>query len=276
MGLFREFVVFDTETTGYPPGCRLVEIGALKVRGRNIVDRFSSLVFPEGPIPPAVVRIHGIDDEAVRGAPPSKEVLPGFLDWCGDLPLLAHNAPFDAAVIGAECVRIGAQPGENRIFCTLRASRKLWKGPDHSLEGLVRDLGLRPGLHHRALEDAGHALHLFWKLAEMEARARPGALGSFLGPGRLLRDFLPVPPRLPASRRLLEEAAAEGKAVRIHYLLPDGRLAPLQVSPRFFYRTGKSVRMEAFCHLAGFFKHYRLDRILAAHPCTEDPRPFPR
>ncbi|MFQ5747829.1 MAG: exonuclease domain-containing protein [Planctomycetota bacterium] len=275
MGLFREFVVLDTETTGYPPGCRLVEIGALKVRGRNVVDRFSSLVFPEAPIPPAVVRIHGIDDEAVREAPSAKEVLPEFLAWCGALPLLAHNAAFDAAVIGAECARIGVRPGENRVFCTLRASRRLWKGPDHSLEGLVRDLGLREGLHHRALEDAGHALHLFWKLAELEEAPRTAPLGGFLGPGRLLTDFLPVPPRLPASKRILEEAAAAGEAVRIHYLRPDGRLVPLQVSPRFFFRAGKSVRMEAFCHLAGFFKHYRLDRILAAHPCPEDPRPLP-
>ena len=75
MALPREFVVFDTETTGMPPGARLVEIGALKVRGHHVVDRFESLVYPECPIPPSVIRIHGIDDRMVQFERKEKQML---------------------------------------------------------------------------------------------------------------------------------------------------------------------------------------------------------
>ena len=51
------FVVFDTETSGMPPGGRLVEIGAIRVRGGHVVDRYQRLVFPEGPIPEQVIAI---------------------------------------------------------------------------------------------------------------------------------------------------------------------------------------------------------------------------
>ncbi len=266
MGLPRDFVVFDTETTGAPPGARLVEIGALKVRGRTVVERFEALLYPECPIPPEVIRVHGIRDEDVLDAETAAEVLPRFLRWCGDRPLVAHNASFDAAMIASECARLGLPAPHNRVLCTLRASRKLLQRRSHSLENLVKDLGLPPAQHHRALDDATHAYHLMLHLLE----AAPGEDGErAFGGARRLDSYAPDPPRLSGQKLLLREAAERHEVVDIHYMLRDQRVIPLRVSPRFFFRRGGSLVMEALCHYDLHYKSYRVDRVVRAHPCPE-------
>ncbi|MBL7008183.1 MAG: 3'-5' exonuclease [Planctomycetes bacterium] len=268
MGLPRDFVVFDTETTGAPPGARLVEVGALKVRGRTVVERFEALIFPECPIPPEVVRIHGITDRDVAGAETAAEVLPRFLAWCGERPLVAHNASFDAAMVATECARLGLPTPSNRILCTLRASRRLLQRRSHSLVNLVKDLGLPPAQHHRALDDATHAYHLMLHLLE----AAPGEAGEHaFGGGRTLDSYAPDPPRLSGRREVLREAALNNEVLDIHYMLQDQRVIPLRVSPRFFFRRGTSLVMEALCHFDHHYKSYRVDRVVRAHPCPGAP-----
>jgi len=270
MDVPRQYVVLDTETTGMPPGARLVEIGALLVRGRSILDRFHSLVHPEMPIPAQVTEVHGIDDRMVADAPAAEEVLPAFLEWTRGLPLVAHNAGFDAAILAAECVRLGFPVPHNPVLCTLQASRKVLRRRSHTLESLVRDLDLPAGLHHRAVEDAEHALRLLWHLLD---RVPEAMRRSTLGSGRPLSSFAPEPPELPPGRQVLLDAAAAGDALDIHYRLRDRRLVPLRITPRFLYRRREGVMLEALCHQAGHYKHYRVERIVAARPCPDAPPP---
>lgn len=261
MGLPREFVVFDTETSGMPPSGRLVEIGALRVRGSHIVDRFQRLVYPESPIPEQVVAIHGIDDAMVADAPTAEEVVPEFLAWVGRAPLVGHNVAFDARVLAGEAQRFGLELPANRTLCTLRAARRLLKRPSHALSALVAELGLPVGVHHRAMEDAEHTLHLYWKMQELLGEAcTAGAFHT----GRTLDEYQEVPPRIPASRQVLCDAADQGEAVELRYRSSSGALFAALVSPRIFYRRGKATFMEAYCHNAGWYKSYRLDRVAAA------------
>ena len=262
MDLLREYVVFDTETTGTPPGARLVEIGALKVRGRNVLERFDSLVFPECPIPEEVVGIHGITDADVLSAPTAAEVVPDFLEWVGRRPLVAHNAPFDASMLASECQRLGLPVPENPVLCTLRASRGLLRRRSHSLQSLVRDLGIPAEEHHRASADAEQAMRLLWYLREA---AGASFRSSVLGKAPPLSSFVPEPPRLPSSKQVLAEAADRQEAVDLRYALPGGRVVPMRVSPRFFYLRRQRILMEALCHLDLHYKTYRLERIASAH-----------
>ncbi|HBU11398.1 MAG TPA: PolC-type DNA polymerase III, partial [Clostridiales bacterium] len=79
-----EFVVFDIETTGLSAlHCDITEIGAVRITGGEIVERFSTFVRPSAPIPPAVVALTGITDEMVGGAPRPKEALSAFRAFCG-------------------------------------------------------------------------------------------------------------------------------------------------------------------------------------------------
>ncbi|MDA1260441.1 MAG: exonuclease domain-containing protein [Planctomycetota bacterium] len=276
MGIGREFVVFDTETTGMPPSGRLVEIGALKVRGGAIVDRFDRLVFPEAPIPQAVIAIHGITDAMVADAEDARAVVSEFLAWIGSAPLLGHNVSFDATVLAAECRRFNLNLPDNPTWCTLRASRGLLKRRSHSLQSLVAELGLPPAQHHRALADAQHTLNLWWRLCEVGGSE---GRGSDAARGKNLSHYSPEDPRLEERDEMLREASLTGEAVDLAYRLASGRLSALRVSPRLFYRSGGHLWMEALCHEACFYKTYRLDRITGARPCPDAapvaPRRFP-
>lgn len=265
-GIGREFVVFDTETTGMPPGGRLVEIGALKVRGAAVVERFERLVYPEGPIPSSATGIHGIDDAMVRDAPDARAAVAEFLAWAGGAPLLGHNVAFDAAVLGAECARAGLALPDNETWCTLRAARGVLRRGSHGLEALVRDLGLPPAPHHRALSDAEHTLNLWWRLCEVGEGRVSGAAR-----GRNLSHYAPERPILPDRAETLREASLMGEAVDLDYRLANGLRASLRVSPRFFYRRGGHLWMEALCHEACHLKSYRLDRVAGARPSPDAP-----
>jgi DNA polymerase III epsilon subunit family exonuclease len=263
VSLPREYVVFDTETTGMPPGARLVEIGAVKVRGHHIVDRFSRLIHPECPIPPVVIRIHGIDDQAVANAAKANEVVPEFLKWAGKAPLVGHNVQFDATMLACEAARYGLPLPDNPTYCTLLASRRLLKYKSHALQSLVAELGLPAAEHHRALADALHTWNLMQKL---ELLFGPQFHTASMGCGRELCSFAPEPIRLPEPREFLREAALAGEAITMTYRLAHGGVFQALVSPRFFYRSGAYLWMEALCHDRNFYKTYRIDRILAAQP----------
>jgi len=264
----REFVVVDTETTGMPPSARLVEIGALRVKGRNIVDRFETLVNPEAPIPEVVVRVHGITDAAVAEAPPASEILPKFLAWMGPLPLVAHNARFDASMLACECARLGISIPSNPVLCTLLAARKILQRPSHALEALVDDLGLPRGDHHRAASDAEHCLNLLQRMEEVADGALPAKL---MGGGGPLSGFGPETPSLPLSLKALEEAALRDESVDLRYRLADGRVIDTRISPRWVFQSRGGPILEGLCHHALHYKHYRVDRILAAEACPEAP-----
>lgn len=268
MALPREFVVFDTETTGMPPGARLVELGALKVRGHHVVDRFERLVYPECPIPPSVIRIHGIDDRMVQESPTAEDVVPEFLKWMGKAPLVGHNVRFDAAVLASEAARYGFGLPDNALLCTLLASRKLLKRRSHALQNLVEELGLPTATHHRALADAEHTLNLMLKLEMMFG---PELKVSTMGRGQSLAGHRVDP--LPSDHKtdILQEAANDAVPVQMTYRLRSGSVFQTLVTPRFLYRSSRQGWMEALCHDAGFYKSYRLDRILSATPSPDAP-----
>lgn len=267
----RAYVVFDTETTGPPPAARMVEIGAIKVRGRHVVARFESLLFPERAMPAPAQAIHGLTDAALAKAPTAGEVLPGFLAWTEGLPLVAHNAAFDAAVLGAEAARGNLRLPSNQILCSLQAARRLLCLRSFRLEDLVAQLQLPTGPHHRAAADAQHTLHLWWKLQDWAPRPLPGRT---LGPARPLHEFAPRAPRLPAGRRGLGEALVHGWTVDFDYHRYDHRVIPCRVTPRFVFhraQSGHALTLEGICHELRLLRHYELDRIFHMRLRPDEP-----
>ena len=273
MGLPREFVVFDTETTGMPPGARLVEIGALKVRGQHVVDRFEALVYPECPIPPAVIRIHGIQDRDVNDAETAETVLPAFLKWVGKAPLVGHNVRFDATMLAAEAARYGVSLSDNATLCTLKASRRLLKRRSHALQSLVEELGLPAAAHHRALADAEHTLNLMFKMEMMFGKE---FRTSSMSTGIALNAHTLEPPAAGPQTDILQQAISQGIPVQITYRLRAGNVFRTLVSPRLLYRSSRQSWMEALCHEAGFYKSYRLDRVLGVQAEPDAPPASPR
>jgi DNA polymerase III epsilon subunit-like protein len=133
-----DFVVVDVEATGAktPPN-RLIELGAYRIRGGRIVDKFLSLVNPEIPIPRFVASLTGISNEMVKRAPVFADVAPQWLDFVSDSVLVAHNAPFDTSFLNHEISRV--YPGHRMVnphLCTVRLSRRAL--PDLSIIGSTR------------------------------------------------------------------------------------------------------------------------------------------
>ena len=96
------FVVVDLETTGGSPlSCAITEIGAVKVRGGEVLGEFQTLVNPGEPIPAFIAVLTGITDTMVAPAPRIGAVLPAFAEFCRGTVLVAHNAPFDVGFLRA-------------------------------------------------------------------------------------------------------------------------------------------------------------------------------
>jgi len=101
------FVVVDLETTGGSSRMdAITEIGAVKVRGGEVLGEFSTLVDPGRSIPPQIVQLTGITDAMVVDAPREASVVPSFLEFARGSVLVAHNAPFDIGFLKAACERL--------------------------------------------------------------------------------------------------------------------------------------------------------------------------
>ncbi len=165
--LNETFVCFDTETTGLKPAEEeITEIAAVKVRNGEVLEEFQTYVNPHKPIPANITELTGISDETVKDAPELSEALPQFLEFTGDLPLVAHNAGFDMAFIHRACERLGIER-EFTSIDTVEMCKILF--PDmkrHKLDVMAKKLKVGPFDHHRASEDAAVLGRIYIKLLE--------------------------------------------------------------------------------------------------------------
>ncbi|MBC8535643.1 PolC-type DNA polymerase III [Feifania hominis] len=161
------FVVFDVETTGLNPTTEaLTEIGAVRLKGGEIVEQFNTFVNPQKPIPAKITQLTGITDAMVADAPPEGEALKSFLEFAGDSPLVAHNAGFDMSFLRAAAERTG-QTVANTYIDTLVISRSIFRElKKHKLDTIVEYLKLGSFNHHRACDDALILAKVFLKMME--------------------------------------------------------------------------------------------------------------
>ena len=163
------YVVFDLETTGSSAGKGgITEIGAVKVVGGLVVDRFSTLVNPGRPIEPFVVRLTGITDRMVEDAPPAAEVMPRFEEFAEGSVLVGHNVSFDCSFVVSAREAAGLDPLPNPVLDTLKLTRSLVPGlPRYRLASLAAHFGARQAPNHRALSDAAATAEVFVKLLKL-------------------------------------------------------------------------------------------------------------
>ncbi len=153
-GFDDEYIVFDIETTGLSSSNdKITEIGAVLIKNRKVVSKFNSLVNPEIPIPEKIQSLTGITDAMVANAPKIEKVLPEFLSFAGNRPLVAHNAMFDVGFIKNKALALGIKIA-NPILDTLQLSRNLLSIKKHKLNNLCDHFGIKLDNHHRASDDA--------------------------------------------------------------------------------------------------------------------------
>ncbi len=149
------FVVFDLETTGLRPGtARPCEIGAVRVRGLALEERFQTLTNPGARLQPAIAALTGLRDQELRRAPPVAAGVRRFLAFAGDAVLVAHNARFDMAFLDNETMRLTGRRVAATVVDTVGLSRRLLGRQPANLAALSHRFVTDARPCHRALPDA--------------------------------------------------------------------------------------------------------------------------
>ena len=166
--LQETYVVFDIETTGFSPDVNhIIEIGAVKVEHGKIVDRFSSFVNPQVPIPYRIEELTHINDNMVIDAPIIESVLPQFLAFCEGCVMVAHNADFDVSFIKRKAANLGIDFNLTYVDTVAMARYLLPNLNRFKLDTVAKAVGVNLDNHHRAVDDAACTAEIFVKFIVM-------------------------------------------------------------------------------------------------------------
>lgn len=251
------WVAFDLETTGLDPATdRIIEIGAICFDSAGAeLDCFESLINPRRPVSPSAFAVHRIASSSLDVSPLIEDVLPRFLLWLlrqESAGMVAHNARFDAAFLGHEIRRLGQTPPPVAVFDTLDLARRRCPGsPNYRLDTLARRLGLPEDHHHRALADCRRVKDL-WLLLD--------------GPRHWSFSYnvecREESSQTPVGWERLARAIELGWLVRMQYSGGTRGLEPRNITPRRLLHMGGVAYVVGQCHVSGFEKKFRLDRIV--------------
>ena len=232
------FCVVDLETTGGGMTDRVTEIGAVKVRGGEVLGEFQTLVNPNTSIPPLIAVLTGITNGMVAGAPRLASALPGFLEFSRGCVMVAHNAGFDMGFLKRACVQLGYEWPRPAVVDTVGLARQALLRDEvrnHKLATLADHFKAETAPNHRALTDARATVTVLHGLLE-----RVGNLGV-----HTIEDLLEFTRRVSPQRRAKRTwAAAIPKAPGVYWFVADGR-DPAGGSRRQVLYVGKSRNLAA-------------------------------
>jgi DNA polymerase-3 subunit epsilon len=176
----RDYTVVDTETTGLSSEtCGLIEVGALRVRGGEVTETFSTLIRPpwrevqrggewtEGYVDDFIQELTGITDEMLEDAPLPADALPQVEEFLGEDLILGHNVGFDMAFLYDSFQKYLGRPCKNDSLDHLRIAKKLLpEMPHHRLGDVAEVLEVSYEGAHRALADCWITYRCYEKLRE--------------------------------------------------------------------------------------------------------------
>ena len=256
----RGLVAFDLETTGLSPLFdRIIEIGAIKWLPGGETTNFQEFVQPGVPIPPENTLIHGITDTDVASAPPLEEVLPRFLRFIGDLPLVAHNARFDSGFLVFSLRQQHIPLPENAVFCSLSLSKSVFQDVSNNrLDTLARLLSIPLKKHHRAWDDSSTCLQLVLTALERSGEQAPEVWKS----SRLysLNEFKKMAP-IPSHLSGFEKYISTKRSLEIRYSggSTPGAWRPVTLQSLLPLPSGNVLY--ALCHRSEQYKFFFLNKI---------------
>ena len=167
--LDETYVVFDFETTGFNAGGEdsIIEIGAVKIKDGMIIDRYDELINPGRALPSKITELTNITDEMLDGKDNEENAVKRFIEWFGDLPMVAHNAKFDVSFLEMAYKKYNLGEFKNPVIDTLELSRTLDTAyARHSLSALVKryEVPWDESAHHRGDYDAEGTALVFHKM----------------------------------------------------------------------------------------------------------------
>jgi DNA polymerase III subunit epsilon len=230
------YAILDIETTGGQFNEEgITEIAIYKFDGREIVDQFVSLVNPEIPIQPFVVKLTGINNAMLHSAPKFFEVAKRVIEMTNDCVIVAHNASFDYRILRTEFRRLGYDY-ESRTICTVELAKKLIpEQPSYSLGKLVRALGIPVTDRHRASGDAIATVKLFKMLLEKDLEKK------------VVKDFIKLEVEKGITPKLLDIVESLPSKTGIYYIHNEaGNI--------IFIGSSKNIKKRVNQHFTGITK----------------------
>ena len=248
------FVVLDLETTGgSPTNSKVTEIGAVKVKGGEVIGEFQSFVNPETSIPPFISVLTGITDAMVATAPTIGEVFATLLEFIGspnESVLVAHNAPFDLGFLKSAAETLKYSWPKYEVVDTAKISRYALTKDDVSnfkLATLAKYFGAHTDPDHRALSDARATVDVLHGVFE-----RLGSQGVFnLSDLKSLSNQITDAQR---RKRYLAEDAPESPGV---YIFKGDRNEPLYIG------TSRNLKSRVRTYFSGSERRKRIHDMIA-------------
>ena len=162
------YCVLDLETTGFSPVTeKITEVGIMKVKNGEVIDKFSCFVNPEKPIPPRVGEVTNITDDMVKDAETIEKVFPKILEFLGDSVIVAHNAGFDVGYLKHNAKVLGYEFDYTYID-TLSLAKDLFPNfKKYKLGKIAEELGIKVEVAHRALDDVDTTVKVFNVMIKM-------------------------------------------------------------------------------------------------------------
>ncbi len=245
------FVVVDLETTGgSPTDCSITEIGAVKVRGGEVLGELQTLVRPASPIPAFISVLTGITDTMVADAPTEASAVPAFLDFARGAVLVAHNAGFDVGFLKAACARLSIAWPNPPVLDTVKLARQVVtrdEAPNHKLSTLARVFRTSVQPSHRALADAQATVDVLHGVLERLGNRGVHTLDE------LVEWQHHVTPAQRAKRRLADDVPRAGGV----YLFRDGQGRVLYVG------TSRNLRARVRSYFTASESRRRMAEMVA-------------
>lgn len=264
------FVVVDLETTGGRArgdadgkgADAITEIGAVKIRGGQVIGELATLIDPGRTIPPQIVALTGITTAMVHDAPTIDAVLPAFLEFCRGAVLVAHNAGFDIGFLRAAAEAAALPWPRPPVLCTVKLARRVLtreEAPSVRLSELARLFDATTSPTHRALDDARATVDVLHALLSRIGNQGVHTLAELRGylpdvsavqrRNRHLADALPARPGVYLFRGPAEEVLYVGTAVDLRRRVRQ-----------YFTGADPRARMKEMASLAS-----RVDHVECAH-----------
>jgi DNA polymerase-3 subunit epsilon len=244
------YAILDIETTGGQFNEEgITEIAIYKFDGHEVVDQFISLVNPEKPIQPFVVKLTGINNAMLRSAPKFYEVAKRIIEMTEGCVIVAHNASFDYRILKTEFRRLGFD-FKKQTLCTVELSKKLIPDQEsYSLGKLVRALGIPMADRHRANGDAMATVKLFKLLLSKDVEKE------------IVKSYIKTEIKSGMSPKLLEIVESLPSKVGIYYIhnekgdliyIGKSKNIKKRVNQHFTGTSGKSKKIQRDVYVVTF------------------------
>ncbi len=262
------FVAFDLETTGlFPVTSEIIEIGAVKFnfKGEEI-GRFEKLVKPNNPVTQESFLIHNISDEMLKDQPSISDVLGNFLSFIDNCVLVAHNSMFDMSFISYSMLQNKLEFPDNIALDTRILGRNLVpEAGNYKLSSLTEYFKIDNSVFHRAIYDAEYCMKVFLAIINSLFYAE-SPLSDVVKYNKVI-DFSVISNNkniedIPDLYNPLKDALTNSKKISITYKRHNGEVLDREITPFGFLRVKNKLYVEAFCHLRGEKRNFKLTKIL--------------